>query len=95
MNTVIEIYYWFRIFISPVLASAIMAAIIYFTNSHNYGISIAVLVVGTIIGIVWAERIRKKYGCSAYFGKLLATPEFNPNEAADIDAVAAKEPEDR
>ena len=75
-QTLIEIAYWIAIFFSPVLLFSVIAGIIFISNENNLWISIIFLSVGIILGIVWAERVRKKYGCSRYMGRILSTPDI-------------------
>ena len=36
--------------------------------------------VGLILGIVIAERIRRKYGCSRYLSRIISTPDIWPTD---------------
>jgi hypothetical protein len=70
---VIELFSWILVFLSPVLAFGFAAVAIYITNVKNVIISILVFSVGIIIGVILAERIRRKSGCANYLGRILAT----------------------
>lgn len=77
----IEIIFWFLIFLSPVIATILLSAIIYFYVWSNPIFTIVIMALGIITGIWWAERIRRKFGCTRYMGKILATPDIGPDEA--------------
>lgn len=83
MNKIMEIIYWIQIFISPVLVSAIIAAIIYFNNTNAYLLAIGVIVLGVILGVFFAERIRRKYGTSAYMGSIMGFSESKDDNLKD------------
>jgi hypothetical protein len=71
-----EVVYWIQIFISPVLVSAIIAAIVYFNNTNNYLSAIGILVLGVILGVFFAERVRRKSGTATFMGREKGNSEF-------------------
>lgn len=79
---VIESIFWFAIFLSPMLFFGIMAAIIY-SNIKEIFWAVLVLLIGFMLGVLWAEHIRKKYGCSRYISKILSTPDIWPDESPE------------
>ena len=89
IRNITEGIFWLTIFLSPFLAGVIAAIALYL---YSYGvIAIIVVSIGAILGVLLAEKIRRKYGCSTYMGRLLATPEFWPNEADEIDKKEGNE----
>jgi len=76
-NVIIEAIYWIGIFLSPTLLLGAVAIGIYFSNEDNLWISVILLFTGIVIGIIFAERIRRKYGCSYYMAKILSTPDID------------------
>jgi hypothetical protein len=40
-----------------------------------------------VLGILWAERIRKKQGLSFYFSRIIATPESDNEEPEERKAA--------
>jgi hypothetical protein len=88
LRNIIEGLFWFIIFLSPFLAGAIIAVVLYLY--HYNAIGIVVISIGAISGVILAEKIRKKYGCSTYMGRLLATPDFWPNEVEESDKKEIK-----
>jgi len=71
-NAFIEFVFWLAIFASPFLACFAIAAIIYASHENLKLISIAIIIIGFISGILLAEKIRKKYGCSNYISKIFS-----------------------
>ena len=43
--------------------------------NSNKSLSIFILIIGGIAGIIFAEYVRRKYGCSNYFSRLISTPD--------------------
>jgi len=68
------------IFASPFLIGAIIGVSIYIANQNLLWLSVTIVSIAAVIGIVFAERIRKKYGCSRYMSKIIATPDIWPDE---------------
>jgi len=76
MDDIMEIIYWFQIFLAPFLPLSIIGIIIYFNNT-NYGwLCILLMILGIIFGILLAERIRRKYGTTTYMGRVKGNSEF-------------------
>lgn len=79
----VEVDFWLRAFASPMLVSVVVAALVY---SSNKSFSIFILVLGAITSVVFAEYVRRKYGCSNYFSRLISIPdeeETNGNSEND------------
>jgi hypothetical protein len=38
---------------------------------------------GVIIGIIFAERVRRKYGCTQYMPRLISTSDISPTDTFD------------
>jgi hypothetical protein len=85
LKNIVEGIFWVTIFLSPFLIGTIIAFILYL---HGYKILAAVAIsIGTISGVVLAEKIRRKYGCSTFMARLISTPDYWPNEADEIDKM--------
>jgi len=69
----VEIIFWLAIFSSPVLIGAVIAFIIYLNAPKFEWLSITIAGLGVIIGILVAERIRRKYGCTEFMSRLIST----------------------
>lgn len=66
----IETIFWLAAFLSPALAGFIVAAVVYINNESLKELCIAIIAIAAIMGIVFAEWVRRKYGCSNFFGRL-------------------------
>ncbi|WP_163938413.1 hypothetical protein [Paraferrimonas sp. SM1919] len=75
---VLQSLLWISIVISPTFITA-FAGFIYLkqTQSDSYGLIWGALAVGAIVGIYWAEKVRKNTGLINFYGRLLGTPELN------------------
>ncbi|GLP95131.1 hypothetical protein [Paraferrimonas sedimenticola] len=68
---------WMSVACSPILVSfviAVWAVYVGLVSSPMSGLGI--LLFGALVGVVWAERIRKTIGLSQFWGRLLGHPEF-------------------
>ena len=80
MDDIMEVVYWIELFLAPFLPLSIIGVIIYFNNT-NYGwLSIVLMITGGVLGILLAERIRKKYGTATYIGRIRGNSEFMNEE---------------
>ena len=80
LKFIIESIFWVIIFLSPFLVFAIAAGIMYLKTKNLFYYPIGLLIIGAGVGIIVAEKIRRKYGCSTYMGRLLRTPEIEEKE---------------
>lgn len=56
---------------------------IYVKNSANAPFSVLLLISGIVLGIVVAEKVRKNYGLSNFFGRLSETPDVENRNTLD------------
>jgi positive regulator of sigma E activity len=80
---VIEIIFWIAIFLSPLLIGIAIAFIIFLNATKLEWLSIIFISLGFVTGIIFAERVRRKYGCTRYMSRLLATPDIWPTDTYD------------
>jgi hypothetical protein len=75
----IEVFSWLKIVASPLLIAAIIAIIIYLNVPETIGLalSISILLLGLIVGIIWATRVWKKQGTTNFLARIYATPELD------------------
>ncbi|GAB2819380.1 hypothetical protein [Ferruginibacter profundus] len=80
--------YWLWIFIVPAGILSFVAYCLYVTNTSNLLVSIIIAAAGIVSGIFFAEKVRKKYDLSNFFGSMGAS--------ADIDgeSVSGKKAEE-
>lgn len=76
----IESVFWIQLFFAPVGIGGLIALFIYIGNQKLLWLSITIATASIVIGIVYAERVRKKYGTSRYASKIIGTPDIWPDE---------------
>ncbi|WP_447636183.1 hypothetical protein [Flavobacterium microcysteis] len=82
MNKLFEIIYWVKIFLSPFIIFLFIALAIYFSNEELLWISVLLSIIGLVLGIVYAEKIRKKHGTTQYMGRI-----YNSDDISDYDEI--------
>ena len=75
-----EIMGWIQIVASPLLIATIIGFIVYVSrpNTTRLIIGIAIVVIGLIIGIIWATKIMKTKGTIHFMSRVDASPELDP-----------------
>jgi len=76
----VESIFWVQLFLTPVGIAGLIALFIYIGNERLLWLSITIIVISIIIGILYAERVRKKHGTSRYASKIHGTPDIWPDE---------------
>ena len=73
---------WLRIVLSPLAIGVIVGFIVSkgFAGTSGITIGVGCALIGLIIGIIWAERVRKREGSMNFLGKVNASPELNNPE---------------
>lgn len=86
-ETVLDVFTGIRIILSPLMISAIPAAIIFFKIEGWPGsvIPSILLLLGLIIGIIWAIRAARQEGTFNYLNKINRSPELDKVTKADIE----------
>ncbi len=77
----IELYYWIRIVLSPVLFGAIISTLIYLYQPNAVGVSICfiLMVLSVVVGVIWANKIySSKRGLIWFFSRLESSSESDP-----------------
>ncbi len=79
IETFIKFLFWIRIVAAPTFFAAILGALLYVYNPNktNYVIAIGIIILGLIVGIIWATRIWKKTGTVEFMSKVTSTPELD------------------
>ena len=70
MNKLVEIYYWLRIFLSPFILLNALGIYIYWSNENLWWLSSLLVLLGSALGIYFAERIRKRKGTSLFMAEI-------------------------
>lgn len=78
-NFLLELFGWLKIVASPLLIFLIIGGIIYFPNPTqlNLIIAMAVIILGLLIGILWANKIWKTKGTISFLSQISATPDLD------------------
>jgi hypothetical protein len=80
LSAIIESLFWLQIFMSPVLIGGIIALFIYANNRQLLWLTITIGAVSVILGVLFAERVRRKHGSSRFASRILGTPDLWPDE---------------
>ena len=76
-----EIVGWIQIVASPLLLAAIIGFLVYISkpNTIRLIIGIVIVIVGLMVGIIWATKIWKgKKGTIHFISRVNASPELDP-----------------
>lgn len=78
-NLFFEIMGWLQIVASPLLIGAILGFLLYVSipGQNALIIGLAPLLLGLIVGVIWANRVSKKDGASRYMSRAMSSPEFD------------------
>ena len=87
----IESIFWIQLFFVPVGIGGLIALFIYIGNQKLLWLSITIAAASIIIGIVYAERVRRKHGTSRYASKIIGTPDIWPDEYPEEIEAREKE----
>jgi len=80
MNRLIEIYNWFSIFLSPFILLNALGIYIYWSNENLWLLTILLSIIGFVLGIFFAEKIRKRRGTSQFMAELNHTNDVKSYE---------------
>lgn len=69
-----------QIFIAPVSIGGLIALLVYMGSVKLFWLAIAILIISVIVGVIYAERVRRKHGASRYASKIIGTPDIWPDE---------------
>lgn len=73
---------WLKLAVSPALISLSIAAFISIESDEvNLYLIVTLALIGLVVGVAWAERIRRTIGLSAFHGRLIAHPEIDGNKS--------------
>jgi hypothetical protein len=82
-HCIIEIIFWVAVFSSPLLIGIAIAFVIDISSQKLVWLSIIIVSLGFVLGIVFAELVRRKYGCTRFMSRLIATPDIWPTDTYD------------
>jgi uncharacterized membrane protein YeaQ/YmgE (transglycosylase-associated protein family) len=79
----INAIFWLWLFIVPTGILGFLALWLYLKTKNNLPYSIILGLVGIVLGVLLAEYVRKKYGLSNFFGRIIATPDIDGGSILD------------
>ena len=82
-SILIETIFWLQFFITPVGLGALIGIFIYIGNKRLLWLSIIIMSISVVIGVLYAERVRRKHGASRYASRILSTPDIWPDDIAE------------
>ena len=91
----INTIYWLWLVIIPTGIMSFIGYWIYVKNADNKPYSILLGISGIILGIVIAEKVRKKYGLSGFFGRLSETPDVEDRNILEEEDNTSRISKDR
>jgi hypothetical protein len=91
LSFIIESVFWLQLFFTPVIIGGLTGLFIYIANENLLWLTITILSVSVVLGFLYAEKIRKKYGTSRYVSKGIGTPDIWPDEYPEEIAARVKE----
>jgi hypothetical protein len=74
-----SLFAWLQIALSPIVLGIILGVVLYFALPEGMGLlfGFIVTIAGFVLGVMWAERARKKVGTVEYMARTMATPELD------------------
>jgi len=91
LSFLIETIFWIQFFITPLGIGALIAIFIYISNEKLLWLSITITAISAILGVVYAERVRRKKGTSRYASRIIGTPDIWPDEYPEEIEAREKE----
>jgi len=79
LATLIEWFYWILLLLCPFLIVGALG--LFLGLSLDYRIFYASLPIGFVLGVLFAQRIKRKYGTSNFYGRLLRMPELDDSNS--------------
>lgn len=86
MNKLFELIFWLKIFLSPFVLSNVIGFIIYLSDHNLWWIWLALGALGSVLGIYWAEHVRKKQGTTEFMAQV-----FQANDIKSYDEIVGGE----
>lgn len=85
MSKLIELVFYVKIIASPLILSVICAALIYGWLQNTIGIVLGsgTIILGIIVGVLWANKIKRKGNPSDFEGLTRRNPELDSDTTVD------------
>ncbi len=87
-----EIFGWIQIMFSLTLIGLILGGLYYLYSPDTTGkiVGSTIVLVGLSLGIIWAIRVKKKYGTIWFVSRIMATPELDTKKDLTEDEKKEK-----
>lgn len=85
MNIFFEIIYWLKIFLSPFLFFNVIGIAFFLRNKDFLWLWIILGSIGLILGVIWAERVRRQKGTTQFMGEI-----YNTDDIQSYDEIVSK-----
>jgi hypothetical protein len=87
-----EIFGWVQIMLSPTLGGLALGGLFYLYRPDIIGIigGTSIAIIGLVIGIIWATKVKKKYGTIWFVSRIMATPELDTKNELSEDQKKEK-----
>lgn len=69
IKILIEILGWLSIAVCPTIIAGLISLVIYI-KWENIPVAVTVLVIGFVIGVIWATKISIKYGAAEWISRI-------------------------
>lgn len=83
-----EVMGWLRIVVSPLLVGIVIGALVYFSkpDTTRLLIGVSIVILGLIVGIIWATKVWKKKGTINFLTEITATPDLDKtdNDSSEV-----------
>lgn len=83
LDSLTKIIAWFKIMLSPFLIGILFGGLVYYLmypDKMAWILSIAITLVGLVIGILWANKHWKNKSTVWFMSRTMASPELNKEE---------------
>lgn len=81
----VHVWSWLKVAVSPMCGGMLLAGLVCIARDQ---VSLPLIVImgsiGLVIGVIWAERIRKKKGLIAFHGRLIGHPEIDGSHCKPV-----------
>lgn len=87
-----EIFGWIQIILSPALVGLLLGGLFYLYSPDTLGkiLGSTIALIGLIIGMIWATRVKKKNGTIWFVSRIMATPELDTKNKSTKDKKKEK-----
>jgi len=86
LESLVELFYWIVIFLSPSLIFGFIGFVIYYNYKSSLGFTsfIGLSILGVGLGVYFAERIRKTSGCATFMTRVSQWSDSNNDEGKNV-----------